>query len=205
MTIADDYINRVIDRMPVGTPLRQQIAMELRGHIAERQEHGQSIEDVVRQLGDAEVLAESYLSSVPLVSAGFLRRVAAKCLDGLATLSVAAAVPAVVWAVALPRWEYAPVSFASMFILNALLFPLYTMVAEHRWGATAGKRLLGLRVVQESGARIGFGQSVLRQIPFFFQIFVLDVLFALFTTHHQRAFELVSKTRVVRVSKESAS
>ena len=48
MTAADDYINRVLDHLPSGTPLRAQIAMELRGHIAERLESGQSVADALR-------------------------------------------------------------------------------------------------------------------------------------------------------------
>ena len=83
-------------------------------------------------------------------------------------------------------------------ILTAFLLPFGTMTLECWFGATPGKRLLGLLVVGESGARISFGQSVLRQFPFFIEIWAIDVLFALFTEQKQRAFELVSKTRVVR-------
>ena len=37
MTITtDDYINQVIAKMPSGTPLRSQIALELKGTISER-------------------------------------------------------------------------------------------------------------------------------------------------------------------------
>jgi uncharacterized RDD family membrane protein YckC len=199
MTLADDYINSVIQRMPGGTPLRDQIATELRGHIAERQERGQSLDDVIRQLGDPETLAESYLSSVPLVSARFMARVAAKVIDWLAVLLTMAVVTGIVWA-SFRRWDSFPFAFAALLISTAVLFPLYTVVAEYRSGATIGKRLFGLRVVQESGARIGLGQSIVRQLPLFFQIFVLDAIIALFTAHHQRAFELVTKTRVVRAS-----
>ena len=41
MTPADDYVNRVLDHLPSDTPMRAQIAMELRGNIAERLESGQ--------------------------------------------------------------------------------------------------------------------------------------------------------------------
>ena len=41
------------------------------------------------------------------------------------------------------------------------------------------------------------GQAVVRQLPVLFQFFWIDVLFALFTERRQRAFELLSKTRVV--------
>ena len=62
---ADVYIQSVMDRVPEGMPLRDQIAMELRSHIAERIERGQGLEDVLRQLGDPLTLAESYLSVGP--------------------------------------------------------------------------------------------------------------------------------------------
>ena len=52
--------------------------------------------------------------------------------------------------------------------------------------------------MRESGARISGGQSLVRQLPLVFSFFFLDVIFALFTDKHQRAFELISKTRVVR-------
>jgi uncharacterized RDD family membrane protein YckC len=71
-------------------------------------------------------------------------------------------------------------------------------------GKTLGKHLMGLRVVRESGARISFGQSVVRQLPMLSQVWWIDVLFALFTDKHQRAFELLSKTRVV-VAREEQS
>jgi uncharacterized RDD family membrane protein YckC len=55
-------------------------------------------------------------------------------------------------------------------------------------------------VVQESGAQITFGQSLVRQLGAFLQVFWIDALFALFTDKRQRAFEMLSKTRVVRDS-----
>ena len=42
----------------------------------------------------------------------------------------------------------------------------------------------------------------MRSLPLIFQVFWIDVLFALFTEKHQRAFELLSKTRVVRATPE---
>ena len=193
MTTADDYINRVLDPMPRSTPTRSQIAMELRGHIAERMGHGQPLDDVLRQLGDPARLAESYLSAVPLVSAPFGRRVVAKILDLLALLATTA--PVVFAASRLVDGFMAiPVGLLG----GGALFGLYTVVAESRFGQTLGKRLLGLRVVRESGARISIGQAIVRQLPMFLQVYWIDVLFALFTDKRQRAFELLSKTRVVK-------
>jgi uncharacterized RDD family membrane protein YckC len=94
--------------------------------------------------------------------------------------------------------------FIAALALFAGGFCLYTAIAEYRFGTTIGKHLLGLRVVRESGAGIGFGQSVVRQLPAFLQVGWIDVLFALFTDRRQRAFELLSKTRVVRAAEEQS-
>ena len=42
------------------------------------------------------------------------------------------------------------------------------------------------------------GQAIVRQLPMFLQVYWIDVMFALFTERSQRAFEMLSKTRVVR-------
>jgi len=202
MTAAEDYINRVLDHLPRG-PLRAQIAMELRGHIAGRLEGGQPVEDVLRQLGDPTTLAESYLSAVPLVSASFLQRGVAKLIDVIVvvlTILLFVGLP-VYW---LAWYQERPFFLGFGMLLVGLAatfgFGLYTIVAEHWLGATMGKRAVGLRVVRESGAPIGLGQSIVRQLPMFLQVFCIDVLFALFTDKSQRAFELLSKTRVVRIT-----
>jgi uncharacterized RDD family membrane protein YckC len=78
-------------------------------------------------------------------------------------------------------------------------------VAEYRFDQTLGKRWLDLRVVQESGARITLGRAFVRQLPQFLQIFWIDVMFALFTERSQRAFEILSRTRVVTLANGHAS
>lgn len=200
MTAADDYINRVLDHLPSGTPMRDQIAMELRGNIAERLDRGQSVTEVLQQLGDPTTLAESYLSAVPLVSASFVQRGLAKSIDVfLVVLTAVLFVGLPVWAVAGYReWPFLFGFGALLMVLAATFgFGLYTIVAEHWVGFTLGKRALGLRVVRESGAPVSLGQSIIRTLPMFLQIYWIDVLFALFTDKSQRAFELLSKTRVV--------
>lgn len=208
MTLEERFVDEVLARIPPG-PRRAQIAMDVRGHLAERLERGQPIEEAIRQFGDPTMLAESYLAAVPLISASFLSRAVAKLIDMSA---IAAAGGAVVWLgwVLLGRngaslsalAEANPWLLPWLFILCALalgvLIPGYFVVAEFVSGQTLGKRVMGLRVVKESGARISFGQSLVRQIPLMAEIFALDVVFALFTDKSQRAFELISKTRVVR-------
>jgi uncharacterized RDD family membrane protein YckC len=197
MSVEQSYIDRVITQLPHEAVLRQQVAMELRSHIAERVEHGHSVEEALRQLGDPQTLAESYLAAVPLIPVSFGRRAAAKLLDVLAFIAVCAPIVLLL----LWRFEFVVAVFVGGFLLAISAF--YPLLAEYRYGKTLGKHWLGLRVVRESGARISFGQSVVRQLPLFLEVFWIDVLFALFTDKHQRAFELLSKTRVVHAATEN--
>jgi uncharacterized RDD family membrane protein YckC len=192
MTI-DEYVQSVIDYVPNELPLRDHIAKELRAHVAERMQSGQPLDDVLRSLGDPLKLAESYLAAEPIRSAPVGPRVVAKLIDFLVVAGIAALIACLVWFTAPePIANFAPV--IGIFIC-AFGFPIYTAVAEYANGWTLGKRVMGILVVRESGARISLGQSLLRQLPLLAQIFFIDALFALFTEKSQRAFELVTKTR----------
>jgi len=202
----DDYIARVLDHIPFARQLRSQIDMDLRSHIAERMEHGQSIDDVVQQLGDPATLAESYLGAVPLVAATFGERVQAKLIDVGAVFlgALALCLACVVVLVGTANHESIFFALAGSVLVGSIGFFVYTVVTEYQSGQTLGKRMMGLRVVRESGARISLGQSLVRQLPLLTQVFWIDVLFALFTDKSQRAFEIISKTRVVRVPLDEA-
>lgn len=195
MTAAEVYINRVLDALPPATPHRQQIALELRGLVAERLAAGQSMSEVLDQLGDPVALAESYLSAVPLVSAPYGRRLLAKTIDIAMIFTVM--VPLVLLPLFLQPNDWMPFMLFVAIVGVSYLCAVYLVVAEWRFGQTLGKHLVGLRVVRESGARISLGQSIVRQLPVFLEVFFIDALFVLFTDRRQRAFELLSKTRVV--------
>jgi uncharacterized RDD family membrane protein YckC len=199
MTTADDYVNRVLDRMPRELPRRAQIGAELRSHIAERVAAGYPLEDVLRQLGDPVALADSYLAEEPLVAAPFGRRLAAKLVDVMLFFAGFALILGSTYAIARSAdvVEIMWLLFMPGIIVFSFVFPIYMIGSEYRCGYTPGKRIFDLRVVRESGGRIGLGQSVVRQLPFLFQVFSIDALFVLFTERRQRAFELLSKTRVI--------
>jgi uncharacterized RDD family membrane protein YckC len=195
---ADDYIDDVLRRMPAATPRRNQIGTELRGHIAERMAQGRSLDQVLRDLGEPGALADSYLAGLPMGLPRHGARILAKIVDVavLALAIIAIAVPAFALATRAAEGLVFFVLISSV-VLGSILTAFYTIVAEWRYGCTVGKYLNGLRVVRESGARITFGQSVVRQLPMFLQVGWVDAMFALFTDRRQRAFELLSKTRVV--------
>jgi uncharacterized RDD family membrane protein YckC len=202
----DLYVHEVLNRLPYGTPLREQIAAELRATIAERIAHGEPAEAVLRQLGDPGALAESYLSAVPLIAAPIWRRLVAKIVDIALLFFVVAPMLWVIARVVVSRLavDNAPTAPQLLLIVSGLalivtsiLFSFYTAIAEYSFGVTVGKRLMTLQVVRETGARISFGQALVRQLAGFFQVAFVDAMFALFTEKNQRAFELLSKTRVV--------
>jgi uncharacterized RDD family membrane protein YckC len=198
MTDIDDYIGSVLRNMPAATPDRSAIATELRGHITERVSGGQPVAEVLRQLGDPVQLAESYLSAVPLASAPIGRRAAAKIVDLVSAVAVMGSLGLL--AARAFGWSFeAVVPFSLFFALvgGSFAFAFYTIIAEQSSGQTVGKRLVGIRVVRETGARISLGQAIVRQLPVFLQVFWIDVMFTLFTERRQRAFELLSKTRTV--------
>jgi len=195
----EQYIDAVISRMPAATPRRAQIATELRGHIAERVANGTLLDEVLRQLGEPAALADSYLAEVALTVAPHGRRILAKLVDVVLVLLLIAAIALLIAGLTAVKMgeEFVWLALMASFIIGGILAALYTIVLEWRYGYTAGKYLCGLLVVRESGARISFGQSVVRQLPAALQVGWVDAMFALFTDKRQRAFELLSKTRVV--------
>ena len=192
----DKYINHVLHHLPHATPLRAQIAAELRA----------MPDAVLGHLGDPAALAASYLAAVPLVRAPIWRRFAAKFVDVALLLFVIVPMVWVIGIAIVARMDVGDQSSAGRLlvvvcvlalILTSILFSVYTAIAEYTFGATVGKRVLRMQVVRENGARIGVGQALVRQLAGVFQVTAVDALFALFTEKHQRAFELLSKTRVV--------
>lgn len=197
MTItADDFVNRVLSKMPTTTPRREQIAMELRGHISERVNAGEPLHEILEHLGDPVALAESYLSAVPLIAGDWWSRATARLIDVGLPVVLLAPVACLIWLATPPEWV-PPLLFISVFVGGATI-AIYPMVAEAKYGRTLGKHLRGLRVVTESGMRISSGQAIVRNLPWLLEVWWIDALFALFTDRSQRAFELLSKTRVVR-------
>ena len=127
-----------------------------------------------------------------------LPRLAAKLIDAAAVLGVTVVTAALVVGCASEgkRGTWCRGVHPRLAVIG---FVAYTVTAEYHHGRTIGKRLMGIQVVSESGARISLGQSLLRQLPFFGQFFFIDALFALFTERRQRAFELLTKTRAVAI------
>jgi uncharacterized RDD family membrane protein YckC len=87
----------------------------------------------------------------------------------------------------------------------ALLFYVlafaYYVVLEKSWGATLGKKAVGIRVVQEDGSPITWGQSVLRNLLRIIDglfVYLVGAIFVWTSDTKQRLGDRVAKTYVVK-------
>lgn len=95
------------------------------------------------------------------------------------------------------------IGVALIFVLYFLVDWGYAIVLEGFWsGQTIGKRVFGLRVIQESGVRVTWLQAFLRnlarpvdRLPF---MYLVGGLASLFTHSQQRLGDLLAGTVVVR-------
>ncbi len=149
--------------------------------------------------GNHAVLTPEYVE-FDFVLAGLFSRFLAWFIDTLITLGLALAL-----ITALSFAMIAFPGFASALALVAwfLIDWGYGILLESVWsGQTVGKRAMGLRVIQESGVRIGFLHAVLRnlarpidRLPV---IYAVGGTAALFSKSQQRLGDMLAGTIVVR-------
>lgn len=152
-----------------------------------------------------KVLTPEYVE-FDFVVAGIASRGLAWLIDTLVTTALTAGLFLVVGLVAALEGALTKgtgLSAAAGFVLWFLVDWGYFILLESVWsGQTVGKRALGLRVIQESGVRVGVLQSVLRnlvrpvdRLPV---LYVVGGLFALFSRLHQRLGDFLAGTVVIR-------
>lgn len=222
MRTINEYVGAVEHHLPRWIDQRWAMISDLRGHLADRVAAGEDEAEVVASMEPPEEYAVALVSDVPLHPASLGRRVGAFLLDAALGLPLVLALffgslwlasvtvsgwPAGMGAfwitsmrdmVVLAPWVIL-VLVAGFFAVTApVLSVIYFPLAEAVWGTTVGKHLLGLCVVAENGTRVTWGKAIIRRIPFYFEFFFVDALFAPFTKRRQRAFDLVARTLVIR-------
>ncbi len=207
MSEAERYLRDVLRHVPAAFPERRaRVAQDVRGHLAESVEAGESEAGAVRRIGPPEQTAAAFLEHDSPPLAPLPDRLGAYLFDQLLIATPLIALLALVGMrdpgrlAALER-AATPGAQAAVGLLvvasiaaSALYFPLL----EARSGQTPGKRLFNLAVVRASGTAVRFGGALVRRLPSFFSFALLDALVALFTSRRQRAFDLVAGTVVVR-------
>ena len=211
MTPLDRYIDRVLARVFASESERERLEADLRSHWAAAEERGEPASRIVEELGNPEDVAAAFNAERPFVYAGFWERLVAFIADvGVLLFFV---LPALGVAVLSQSYvtssdEIGPGWIAALVLLMVAAvgtWIFYFPILEARFGKTAGKHLLKLRVVRENGAPIGLGQAFVRRLSLYFELLAPDALFIPFTDRKQRALDIVAKTVVAREPGASVS
>jgi uncharacterized RDD family membrane protein YckC len=208
--VADQYVQKVMDLIYAPEKDRTRIQADLQAHLEEGMAGGEDMKALIERMGDPREVAAEFMTAVPMVYAGFLRRTAAFLIDMLVVLLFAglAAVLTVSLSNAVPQHPEGLIeNLTGGAIILLLLISANACIAmvlayfpllEGRFGQTLGKRLLGLRVRSEDGLPATYWQAFLRRLSFYFEIFPIEALFLLLHPKRQRWFDLLAKTIVVR-------
>ena len=118
--------------------------------------------DAPRRLESAHVVRTPEYVEFEFPIAGLMSRTLAWLIDVLLSTAFSVTILVVLWM----TLNVVPgVAAALSFLVWFLVMWGYFIVVEFRWaGQTIGKRVLSLRVIQESGVRIGFYESALRNL-----------------------------------------
>lgn len=149
--------------------------------------------------GTHTVLTPEYVE-FNFVLAGLLSRFLAWLIDTFVSSLVATGL---LIALSVSMLAFPGFASALAFVVWFLIDWGYMIVLESLWsGQTIGKRAMGLRVIQESGVRVGFYQSLLRnlarpvdRLPLFY---LVGGVAALFSESQQRLGDMLAGTIVVR-------
>lgn len=102
-----------------------------------------------------------------------------------------------------PFWLFSPWSIGGG---SGIFLFLYWAVTEGLWGQSLGKRLLGLKVVDLKGNRVGFSKSIIESLGKAL-LLPLDIIISLVIPEgqekRQRLFNYLSGTIVIRTREKS--
>ena len=127
--------------------------------------------------------------------------------------SIIIAIPSyIIWFIITLAIVFSPASFVAIYGLS-LLFPfifgiievLYFAILDSAWGATIGKRVMGLQVQTVNGARVDFGKAFIRNISkIYWLLLLLDWILGLVTAgsdRRQKYTDRVAGTTVVQTGR----
>jgi uncharacterized RDD family membrane protein YckC len=210
MNEIDDYVNAVLHSVTAQPAERRRIEADLRAHLTQALESGGSIRDVLARMGEPHEVASAFMAEVDLHYAGFWLRFFAFAID----VALLVLVAIIFGSIALAANTLVPPhpesltdnlygAFVILVIISSALVPvsaflIYFPLLEGRFGQTLGKRLLGLRVLKEDGLPIGFRESFLRRLSYYFEFLPIDALFIFFNPKCQRAFDIIARTVVIK-------
>lgn len=199
MTDIDKYcgqLDRELRRLP--RDRRREIIARLKADLRiQMEEQGKDEAQFCAGLPNPGDMAAEFLDPAKINSAGMVARLFALFLDlALVFLPLVLLVP---MARLFSGQGLILGLGGGLLLLSQLgMLALYFPVSEGTWGQTAGKALLGIMVVREDGRPISYGQAFIRRLSLWFNLFLIDGIFAFFMARGQRALDRVAGTMVVR-------
>jgi uncharacterized RDD family membrane protein YckC len=130
----------------------------------------------------------------------WIKRIIAYVIDSIIVGVVTTIILAIIM---LPVFIRNPTAFFNVLsfpFAMGLLYILYFSIAETMYGATLGKRLLGLKVVTKTGGRPSFEKAFIRNITKIHGVLLLlDLIGGLITSAdlHQKYTDRIANTKVV--------
>ncbi|MCD1294681.1 hypothetical protein CUJ83_06665 [Methanocella sp. CWC-04] len=229
MEISDDTrrllekrVSKIVNNIDVHENDKKEIQKELLSHFydasAGRAEsrgsnriEREDVEAVFAESEDPDEVASEYMKSYvdAFKRAGFGSRTVAYIID---VIIYGICLAALIIPIVMMSWfvrGYSPALetfFNYVQGIGALTFSIvYFMVIEGSFGTTPGKYFMNLRVLREDGTKIGYKESILRNIPKIINgLLVIDaiLLLVLFGKEKQRGFDKVAGTIVIHTNKK---
>jgi uncharacterized RDD family membrane protein YckC len=135
----------------------------------------------------------------PYLQDHWIKRLIAYIIDSIIVGAAATILFAIVLFPVLIGNPFAFVNVFSFPFAMGLLYILYFPIAETMYGATLGKRLMGLKVVTKSGGKPSFEKAFIRNISKIHQVLLLlDLIGGLITSTdlHQKYTDRIANTTV---------
>lgn len=91
--------------------------------------------------------------------------------------------------------------FSLLFLILFLIYEAYFVILTSKYGATWGKKALGLRVIDESGNNISIGKAILREVIgkwISSAVFDLGYIWAAFDEKMQTWHDKIASTYVIK-------
>jgi uncharacterized RDD family membrane protein YckC len=142
----------------------------------------------------------------------WIYRLIALIIDGI-ILAIVAAIISFILAVAAIfsgglGFIFAGLGFVFFSFIWGILAVLYFTIFDSSWGATLGKRFLGLQVQMINGGKVPIGKAFIRNISkIFWPLLVLDWLVGIVTTgdKRQKYTDRIAGTTVVQIKQAFAT
>jgi uncharacterized RDD family membrane protein YckC len=209
ITFINKYIEDVLGDIQAPEGEKGRIEADLRGHFQAAEEAGEALDETVARLGSPSEVAAAYMAQMTLEYVGFWPRLVAFLIDMAVIMLVGGSLAFLgVWLANRIPQHPEGLSYLVGAVLITLvagcalavvgIIVLYFPILEGRFGQTLGKKLLRLRVLKEDGSPVGYKETFLRRISYYFEILPVDALFIPFNAKKQRAFDIIARTVVVK-------